>query len=250
MLYKKIINRLYKMTFHPPNFDKTIKSLFNYQKEICMIDIGANKGQTIDWALNLFDKIKIYSFEPTKELFVQLEAKYKKMANIHLSKLAMSNYNGTTKFYTSSYSLTNSLLKPKMNIYKKFIDKAIFDKMNEQFEETVDVIKFDDWYAQNQKDWEIDILKIDTQGNDYNVLIGAVNSLNNISVIIIEIEYLEFYEGSVPFYKIIELLMDHGFIVYSIFDNTRNQNGHLIESNFIFIKNDYFKNTFHQSLIS
>lgn len=247
MIYKKIINRLYKMAFHPPNFDKTIKFLFKGKKEICLIDIGANKGQTIDWALNLFDKAEIYSFEPTSELFLEIRAKYERFSAVHISNLAMSNYNGTTKFYTSSYSMTNSLLKPKMDIYKKLIDKAVFEKMNNQFEETVDVMKFDDWYAQNLKDMKIDILKIDTQGNDHNVLFGAVNSLNNISVIIIEIEYLEFYEGAIPFYKIIEFLMEHGFIVYSIFDNTRNSNGHLIESNFIFVKDDYFKNTLKQS---
>lgn len=238
MFYKKIINKLYKKTFNPPTYDKTIKSLFPKGDKLIMLDVGANIGQTIDWAIRLFDDIEIYSFEPTKKLFAELESKYKNISNIHLFKLAVSNFNGKTAFYTTSHSLTNSLLKPKMNMYKEFAEKSIYNQMKEQFEETVEVIKLDDWYYNKTTLQQIDILKIDTQGNDFNVLLGAINLIKNnkIRVIIIEIEYLEFYEDTIPFYKVIEFLMDHSFYLYSIFDNIRLNNGQLIESNYIFTK--------------
>jgi FkbM family methyltransferase len=238
MLYKKIINRLYKITFHPPDFNRTLKTLLSNQKKICMLDIGANEGQTIDWALNLFESVEIFSFEPTERLFLNLKSKYKNK-DIKLYNLALSDSKGTIKFYTSSHSMTNSLLKPRMEMYEKHIEKEIYDDMSAKSEELVEVNRLDDWYDENLNDEKIDILKIDTQGNDFNVLLGAPKLLNNkVSIIIIEIEYLEFYQGVVPFYKIIELLMNSGFYVHSIFDNIRKPDGHLIESNFIFVKNN------------
>ena len=82
-------------------------------------------------------------------------------------------------------------------------------------------------------------MKIDTKGNEYYVSEGGSYIVENfVKVIIIEVSDLPFYKGQEPFYKLIEYLLNKDFFLYSIFDNTRLKNGQLLESNFIFVKND------------
>ena len=50
----------------------------NLKKEnINIIDVGANKGQSIDFFLKINSNAAFDSFEPNKKLFVYLQNKYK-----------------------------------------------------------------------------------------------------------------------------------------------------------------------------
>ena len=55
------------------------------------VDVGANKGQSIDFFLKLNSKATIYAFEPNPSLFKFLQNKYKNYPNIQLFNLGISN---------------------------------------------------------------------------------------------------------------------------------------------------------------
>ena len=65
-------------------FNKVSKKKF-YQKLLpknpIIIDVGANKGQTIDFFLKIFSKPKIYAFEPS-DTYKFIKNKYKSHKNI------------------------------------------------------------------------------------------------------------------------------------------------------------------------
>ena len=72
------------------------------------------------------------------------------------------------------------------------------------------------------------------------VLKGADLLKDKIKIIILEIQFVNFYKGSPPYYKIFEFLYNHEFNLLDFFNNMRLNNLEIIESDIIFLKRDYF----------
>ena len=63
-----------------------------------------------------------------------------------------------------------------------------------------------DYYCKYNKIKKIDILKSDTQGCDLNVLRGAKKILSNTSILIVEINFIDYYEKINSFYEFEKIL--------------------------------------------
>lgn len=240
-LIKRVINKLYKIAFKPPNLTSTMKFLIDNSEKKIVLDIGANRGQTIEWFQKNFANVDIYAFEPTRELFNDLSKKYKNFENINLFSKAISNKTGVEKFFVSELSVTNSLLKPITDNYNGLLKNDLIDKFKKIDSYNVEVTTLENWYKNTISGALIDILKTDTQGNDYKVLIGGESVLRDFcKSVIIEIQYQNYYENQGQIYDIIKYLYDLGFVIFSIYDNTRLSNGFLTESDYIFINTKYF----------
>jgi len=218
----------------------TLRKIINGEKAITFVDVGANTGQTIDLVRKDFKNAKIYSFEPTPNLVKQLEDKYKKDTGVTISEKALADFDGESKFYVSTYSPTNSMLVPDIELYTEIhSDRA--DDLKNLKEIIVPVTTLSNWYKANNFTERIDVLKIDTQGTELQVLKGAEDLLKNkIKIIILEIQFVNFYKGSPPYYKIFEFLYNHEFNLLDFFNNMRLNNLEIIESDLIFLKRDYF----------
>ena len=75
----KIIQKLVHINegiFFYPKLKNFYKENLN-SKEISIIDVGANKGQSIDFFLKIYPNAEINSFEPNKKLFIYLQNKYR-----------------------------------------------------------------------------------------------------------------------------------------------------------------------------
>ena len=225
-----LINRKIN-SYRGKRIEDILKIIVTNNKPV-FIDIGANKGQTIEKFLNLYKDAKIYSFEPTPCLFNALKQKYIKRTNISLSNIALSNKTGNAEFFESDFSPTNSLLEPNYSEYQKISDSLYNTLGSTTRKGKVACELFDNWYSNNLNNEPIDIFKTDTQGHDYEVLLGSEKSLSNIKYLIVELHFHEFYQGSTPFYKIFEYMYDNGFYIYNIFkSNNKNQ---IYESDIIF----------------
>jgi len=218
----------------------TLRKIINEEKAITFVDVGANTGQTIDLVRKDFKNAKIYSFEPTPNLVNQLKDKYKKDTGVTISEKALADFDGESKFYVSTYSPTNSMLVPDIELYTEIhSDRA--DDLKNLKEIIVPVTTLSNWYKANNFAERIDVLKIDTQGTELQVLKGAEDLLKDkIKIIILEIQFVNFYKGSPPYYKIFEFLYNHEFNLLDFFNNMRLNNLEIIESDLIFLKRDYF----------
>ena len=72
----------------------------------------------------------------------------------------------------------------------------------------------------NFKRDKIYLLKIDVQGYENQVLLGAKKNLKNIKYIIIELSNSEFYKNQSKNNKIIKLLNNYGFKILKIFNKS------------------------------
>ena len=240
-ILKKIPFIKNKISILKPKIENILLEFFDKESAINYLDIGANRGQSIDFITNIFINATIYSFEPTPELFIALQQKYSSYKNVHVFDLALADKDGKIDFYQSNFSPTNSCLEPNTSLYKDF-DHKITETLENSSKLKVDGKKLDTWYKQNLSNEIIDIVKIDTQGTEYNVIQGGLNILKDkVKLLYFEIQYLDFYKNAKPFYKTFELLYDNNFYYYCHIPSNRRNKYQVLESDVFFINNNFKK---------
>lgn len=130
----------------------------------CAIDIGANIGYHSIYMSKKFKQV--YSFEPQKEIFniLNLNIKKNNITNIITYNNAVGNENKEIKLSCSNNSIHNSI-----------------KKIDEDGCESVNMVRLDNIQELNN----ISYIKIDVEGYEYNVLLGAINLIKKYRPIII-----------------------------------------------------------------
>ena len=202
-----------------PNKKKIIFFLKNKfkDKELRVIDIGAHKGETIDLFLQNFKIKQIYSFEPNISLFTKLKLKQKylndriKLYNYGVGLKEKDEYlNIMTDTSSSTFNTLNTqseYFKKKKYILSFFSGKKnLIDKR-----EKVKIINLSKFLKKN-KISKIDILKIDTEGFEFNILNGLINEdFKKIKFIYFEHHYDLMIDKGYKFSHINNLLINNNF---------------------------------------
>ncbi len=215
---KKIINELIGITgykikrkkyLYEP--DKNLVKSINHFKINSIIDIGANKGQ---FALKLFEnkfKGNVISFEP-------LEEEHKILNDISLNnekwkiarRCAIGKKDVKKKFHISLNRESSSLLKilPKHTLLRP-------DSKTQKIK-IINVEKLDNFHNQITKLKKNLLLKIDTQGSEMDVLLGAGKVINEIKCLFVEVSLIPLYKNQKLWFDIIKYLKKYKFEVWSI----------------------------------
>ncbi len=190
-----------------------------------IIDVGANKGQTIDFFKKIFINPKIYAYEPSDQYKI-LKRKYIKNKKILISNYAIHNKKGKKIFYSHSFKSRDiSQLSGFYKINKKSKDhikinsskrKEILKNINHS--SIVNCITLDE-LIKNQK---IDLLKIDTQGNELNVLKGAKKLLTKTKFVKLEIMLYDYYEIKFTFSDLDLFLNKFNFKIFNVLEVNQN----------------------------
>ena len=168
------------------NFFK--KNLFEIN---VFFDVGAHRGETIEFFNKNFKVKNFYCFEASSINFENLKKKILniKNQNINFFNYAIGEDENIVDFYqleeSSSSTLTkinkdSNYYKKKMKILNLFNLKKKLIKQNKV--KTITLSKF----IKENNIKNIDILKIDTEGYEYKVLIGAKEEIGKIKYIYFE----------------------------------------------------------------
>jgi len=178
------------------------------------IDVGSHKGTYTDLVLNNFKNYKSYLFEPQKHIFRFLKKKYKKKRNIYIFNNALSDKKSLQELYINHHDLTSSLnkldtknnyLKLKAKLFSTTSKKMISRKEKIKTQKLIDVLK-------SKKINDIDLLKIDTEGHEFQVLRGLQKKIKKVRYILIEFHNDEIYINYKP-KKIHDYLIKNDFIL-------------------------------------
>lgn len=185
--------------------------------EIVIFDIGACEGEDSIRYAKLFPKSKIYSFEPINsniEKFKKNLEKYK-TKNIHLAEKALSNKieqksifvsSGNPEGHNSEWDYGNkssSLLEPlDVLIHKKWLK---FEK-----KELIECDTLDNFCLEKNIK-SIDFMHIDVQGAELLVLEGAMDMINSVKLIWLEVSEKELYKKQALFKDIQKFMKNNGF---------------------------------------
>ncbi len=153
-----------------------------------MIDVGANIGETIEEFNKNFQISKIYSIEPN--IITYEEIRKKKIKNVEVSNFAASDIEGNDKLkigYFSSMSTINEINND--SIYtkiKSFIIWILTRKFAIYKNEKIIEKKRLDLFMDIKGIDLVDVLKIDTEGHEFNVIKGLGDHITKIKLILFE----------------------------------------------------------------
>ena len=163
-----------------------------------VIDIGAHKGEFINSIISLKKKVKIYSFEPQSKIFKELKNRFKRKKNIFVYNLAISNINKNKKLNISIKTSTSTFSDYNENSYWKKTKDFLLTGLNKSSIINSEIIQGVtlDKFCKNNNIKNIDLLKIDTEGHEFEVLLGAKNLLKkNVRYILIEFHLSKMYKN-------------------------------------------------------
>lgn len=161
-------------------------------KPIIILDVGANVGNYSKKILRINPNAKIFAFEPHPFSFEQLKR------NIHSSNFKPFNLGvGDKKEKLLLYDYQSEKSTELASLYKPAIEDLRNTK-SQSFE--IEIIRLDDFLREQEID-QIDLLKIDTEGNEFKVLLGAKEYLLNNRIKTIQFEFNEINIFSRTFFK-------------------------------------------------
>jgi len=232
---------------------KTLNFLLKNKKKINIIDVGANRGQSVKEFERYLDykKLNIECFEPNSNVrneLIQTKEKYsllKKNFQIRIQDKAISNKNDKTISFFNN--LKKSQISSIYKINKKTKNFIVSKKKNyhnheeKKFVKTITLSK----YIKQKKINLVDILKIDTQGHEVECLDGAKEVLNKINIIVVSILFFDFYiKKRVSFFDI-EKIIKNKFIFWDLVHLYKNPKSNAIDHvEAVYINKNLYKKLF------
>lgn len=165
-----------------------------------IIEAGAHYGEDTYRMASIWPDGAIYAFEPLPSSYQKLFQRVGSVTNVNCFPYALSNCKGTLSFYEVGVNDgSSSLLFPQHQSAFSAIKPWI-----------VTAIRLDDWCIQQKID-HVDFLWFDMEGNELNALKGAEKILKTVSFVYTEINFKQFWVGTVLYPELKSWLEDHGF---------------------------------------
>lgn len=194
-----------------------------------VLDVGAYQGKFVRDIININSNILFHCFEPTSESYQFLLNKYRKFPRIKINNFAVSNVSGLGVLNINAYTETNSLLESIS------VNETINLLTKKCSTENVVIINLTE-YCVNNNIHEIDLIKIDTQGNSYNVLLGLELFLKEkkVEYLYVEAEFVEIYKNEKLFSEIEILMRTYGYSIMNLYNLNYLSNGQLAWCDILF----------------
>ena len=215
MLYSKII--LTFLNFFDYFQQKKIIKLINskFSKPIIVFDVGAHYGETIRLFSKKLKIDKIYSFEASPQNFQVLKRKITKnlLDKVEIYNLGLGDK--TSKSYINQAIESSSSTINEINQDSKYLKKKLQIlniKNKDVFYHKIPIhISTLDLFIEKHNIKNIDLLKIDTEGFEFNILKGATKYIQRINLIYFEHHYDDMLNKGYTFSDIHIFLKDNGF---------------------------------------
>lgn len=201
------------------------KKIFNFLKKKKLtnfnifFDIGAHKGESINLFLKNFKINEIVSFEASPKNYLLLkknESKLKKKyknTKIILENIALGSEKKTAilKQMMESSSTTfkninknSSYFKKKFRILNLLNAEKLYDQVEIKMETLKNYITYNNYK-------NIDFIKIDTEGFEYEIILGLDEEIKNVGIIMFEHHYDSMIEKNYSFSDMKRLMDRYNF---------------------------------------
>ena len=174
-----------------------------------VFDVGAHWGLSAVRYLRWFPRCQVHCFEPVTENFVRLRRRFERQPRIHCHQLAMGERRKESLILVPVSRDRSRLVGLKTD--PSLRQNATLEKVS---------IETIDRFCREVGLERIGYLKIDTEGNDLNVLRGAAKMLSRQRIDIVEVE-AGMNPGNrthVPFEEFKTLLERYGYLLFGIYE--------------------------------
>ena len=202
---------------HKKKILKFLKKSFS-NKSLNIIDIGAHHGETLKIFIKHFKINQIICYEASKKNFLKLNKLTinlrNKNSNIKIYNKAIGDsnrsviFNQTSESSSSTFSKINfktAYFKKKNSILKFFLGKKY---IAESYELELNTLKSE---IELNKLKSIDLIKIDTEGFEFEIIKGLQDNINLIKYIYFEHHFDQMIVKNYTLRDINQLLIKAGF---------------------------------------
>ena len=176
-----------------------------------LVGIGANTWQFARHFLSLRPGCLVYSFEPLRDCFDELQRVMADTPGFTAFNVALGESDGEAEFFRSEFSPSSSLLRMGES------HKELFPFTREVSTKTVTIMRLDSYLDDITVRGEL-LVKIDVQGAEAQVLRGGRRLLLSADAVLAEVGYFQLYDGQATIQEISGLLGESDFVFMGIVD--------------------------------
>jgi len=188
--------------------------LKNYKIDT-VFDVGAHTGEYSGLFRILGFSGKIYAFEPHPITYGILKERLREFDRNYCYNLGFSNKVGKQILFDhADIDLKHGT--PHATLYPEVIIDMHKSKKISSMEISLNTI---DFFVKENGIQKISLLKIDTEGNEYSILMGAKDMIKNDLVDIIQFEFGEMNVASRVFFKDFYDLLSEKYLLYRLLPN-------------------------------
>jgi len=180
-----------------------------------ILEAGSYDGKESCELSEYWPKGVVYSFEPVSELYERVVANTKHRSNIKTYHMALGDRVGATDIFVSEWNSkpgvagqSSSIISPKEHLV--YAPWVLFPRS-----ERVELTTIDAW-ARQESVTRIDMIWLDVQGVAYEVLKASPEILSTTKAILIELEFVEAYEGQHLAHDVHPMLTEKGFVLMGV----------------------------------
>lgn len=198
-----------------------IKKHYNFSPRT-IVDVGAAFGEWSRICYQIFPKARYLLFEPLNEYQQVL----KKFADCHKN----------IKYIQSAVGSKNSQVN--INVHKDLVGSSILEEANSPFSadqpRKISMITLDKAIKGFKGPY---LIKIDVQGLELEVLLGAKKILESIEYIILEVSLFQSMKNCPQLFEVVNFMKKRGFVVYDIVGRSyRPLDNALAQVDMVFVK--------------
>lgn len=207
-------------------YERSLSKILDTYKVDTVLDVGANCGQFAEGLRKYGFKGQIVSFEPVSACYKIVSEKAAKDSKWKAVQMALGNARESKNINVPKSTVFSSFLKTTDYSLDRFSDH----KLDDYYQEMIQIDTLDQYAKEHLPNLANSrtFLKIDTQGFDMNVLLGAKDSLKNFVGISTELSFIPLYDQSTPHTKMLSFLEENAFGVANIFPVTFDEKSHLM----------------------
>lgn len=172
-----------------------------------IIDVGAANGETAVFFAKYLKHAKIYAYEPNPKMWPIIEQNIKDYKSIKLKRIALSESKGQQTLHVTANNWSSSLKQLNATEIKE-LPVELKNYLYESESVEVDVSTLDEEFFNAEN---ILAIKLDTQGNELNVLKGGEEVLKKTRFIITELNNHNIYSECDQYFQVDEFLRYHNF---------------------------------------
>lgn len=217
--------------------ENTLSAKRLHLMDICginlVVDVGANIGQFVREIRTGGYRDEIISFEPLSRPFLELERLAGADPALRVQQLAIGESTCNLRMVESSFNPSSSL--------REFTElgKATCPDASEHSHENVSVVPLDAALGAIELSGKRVFLKIDTQGYEREVLMGATQTLQAVRMLQVEFSVELLYAGQALVSELWKLIESRGFRAYWIEPGFAHpETGTLLQFDVLFMRGD------------
>lgn len=197
-----------------------------------LVDIGSHHG----WFTRAFHEVfavgTMLCYEPDVSKHAEIMKNLEGLS-VEVSEKALSNRTCEANFFVHQDSTMNSLVEADHEVLRSYFP---YDRERPKEVKVLTSTLDDEVSALSRSNNTKVFIKIDTQGNELDVLKGGLRVLESTEGILVEHMFLTPYKSSYEFAELVRFLDEHGFKCMGSFPPSLRQNFEVSGVDFLFVK--------------